>query len=103
MYDYSKYLLRTPEAMLAFSIAYANWIEHTAPIYAHWVNEELPMNDQWFTIERNTERETQMVIGLLCWLYDEGEINIQFNEYAYAIRKMPRNNEEYKNWNKTKK
>ena len=86
--------------MLAFSLCYANWIESTAPIYAHWINEELPMNDQWISIERSSERETQMIIGLLCWLYDGGEINIMFNEYASAIRKMPRNQEEYEQWNK---
>ena len=100
MYDYSKYLLRTDEEILDFSVRYADWIRDAAPTWAHWVNEDLPMNDRWVSLERRTERETQMVIGLLCVLYDEGEINIQFNEYASAIRKMPMTLEEFQQWNK---
>lgn len=100
MYNYTKYLLRTQQQVLDFGTRYAEWIRQAGPAYVRWVNDELPKSDQWVSIERDSEKETGMIIGLLCWLYYEKEINISFNAYASAIRKEPRNREEYEQWNK---
>lgn len=86
MPDYSAYLLYTPRQIFAFRIRYAKYIAEQSDAYSLWINR-FPTREWMDYLAGVPEQNIPVVIGVICILYIDGRINIDFNDSATRIRR----------------
>ena len=86
MPDYSAYLLYTSRQIFAFRIRYAKYIAEQSDAYSLWINS-FPAREWMDYLAGVPEQNIPVVIGVICILYIDGRINIDFNDSATRIRR----------------
>ena len=108
MTDNRKYLLRTKEQVLDFRARYVRYISDQADAYICWINR-MPAREWIDYLAGVPEANIPAVIGILCILYIDRLIDIDFNETATRIRRNRTDAEDQEFWkhlktsNQTKK
>lgn len=99
MPNYSKYLLYYDSQIKAFREQYKKKILENRNSLRSWV-EGLEL-ERWYNYIRPSapEAEIAFIVGLLCILYIDKEINITFSEAtADKIKRSPKSEEEFQEW-----
>lgn len=95
--DYTKYFLYTEQQREAFIASNDLMIQKNRKAFANWINN-LPLGVRVSYLDRIKENERGFIIGLLCLLYCEEQINISFHEEGRLLSREPRNDKEYITW-----
>lgn len=99
MANYVKYLLYYDSQIKAFREQYKKQILENKSSLRSWV-EGLEL-ERWYNYIRPSapEAEIAFIVGLLCILYIDGEINITFSSgTADKIKRGPKSEEEFQEW-----
>lgn len=96
--EWTSYLLRRQAEYDAFRDSYEKLIRERRQAFKDWVLG-LPMM-QWVPLRFRSDKEARFVIGLVCVLYWEKEVNISFSDDMSCIRNEPRTEEETLAWMK---
>lgn len=91
-----KYLLYTPEQISAYRTRYAAFIAKYRKAYRDWF-QSLP-GWEWVRLPVMDERTAEAVIGLLCILYIDNDINLTVDKTVMMVMRNPLNAEEYEQW-----
>lgn len=98
MTDNRPYLLDTASKKAAFVVKYGGHIEKFRRPYISWISE-LPMMEWINPLQGSSASNPEFVIGLVCLLYIEGEINISFSDpAAELLRREPASLDEWHAW-----
>lgn len=98
MTDNRPYLLDTASKKAAFVVKYGGHIEKFRRPYINWISE-LPMMEWINPLQGSSTSNPEFVIGLVCLLYIEGEINISFSDpAAELLRREPASLDEWHAW-----
>lgn len=98
MTDNRPYLLDTASKKAAFVVKYGGHIEKFRQPYINWISE-LPMMEWVNPLQGSGASNPEFVIGLVCLLYIEGEINISFSDpSAELLRREPSSLDEWHAW-----
>jgi hypothetical protein len=89
------FLLRGREQVEGFRTKFGDRILASRAAFISWVNRMPLMEWQPLLIQPGTEEDT---IGMLCYLYVVGDINIVFSEDMQFIRRCPSSEEEFWRW-----
>lgn len=89
------FLLRSREQVEGFRIKFGGRILANRTAFINWINKLPLMEWQPLLIQPGTEEAT---IGMLCYLYISGDINITFSEDMEFIRRSPSSEEEFWEW-----
>lgn len=92
------YLLYTRSQYDAFRIENETLIRERRQAFKEWILG-LPWM-KWVPLQFRSEQEARIVIGLICLLYWEKEVNISFSNDMRCVRNEPRNEEEMLAWMK---
>lgn len=84
--DYSGYLLRTQSQILSFRQRYSAYISRQGDAFVAWICR-LSSEDWTDFLNGVPEQNIPIVIGVICILFIDKRINIQFNETATRIRR----------------
>lgn len=98
MPEREKYLLRYRYQYDAFRKENEALLRERSQAFKDWVLS-LPWM-KWVELRLRTEQEARAVIGIICVLYWDKEINISFSNDMRCIRNEPRNEEERIAWMK---
>ncbi len=95
MLDNSSYLLRNDDQVRNYLERYGSFFRRAADEWMAWIAKldfgvRVPLD-----LEPGWE---EAVIGMLCVLYRNRQINITFNRTATAIRRDPADMDEYNRW-----
>lgn len=91
-----KYLLYTAKQISDFRSRYAAFIAKYRKSYREWF-QSLP-EWGWVALPVMDERTAEAVIGLLCILYIDGEINLTVDRTVTKIQRGPLDRKEYDEW-----
>lgn len=91
-----KYLLYTDEQISDYRSRYAAFIAKYRQAYRDWF-QSLPVLE-WVALPIMDERTAEAVIGLLCILYIDGEINLTVDNTVTKIQRGPLDAKEYEEW-----
>ena len=98
MTDNRPYLLDTASKKAAFVAKYGRHIEKFRQPYINWISA-LPMMEWINPLQGSSTSNPEFVIGLVCLLYIEGEINISFSDpAAELLRREPASLDEWHAW-----
>ena len=89
------FLLRTRQQIDRFLYKFGSRIPENRESFITWINKLPLMEWQPLLIQPGTEEAT---IGMLCYLYISGDINITFSEDMEFIRRSPSSEEEFWEW-----
>lgn len=78
-----KYLLYTPEQISGYRTRYAAFISKYRKAYRDWF-QSLP-GWEWVRLPVMDERTAEMVIGILCILYIDDEINLTVDKTVTMV------------------
>lgn len=92
----AKYLLYTPSQIEAFRTRFRTFIAKYRQTYQNWF-QRFPMLE-WVPLPEMDEKTAEAVIGLLCILYIDGEINLTVDETVTKVYRGPLTNQEYEDW-----
>ena len=95
MEDRSRFLLRTPAQVRDYLEIRDGFYRRNALEWMAWI-AKLDFG-VWVPLDLEPGWE-EAVIGMLCVLYRDRQINITFNRTATAIRRDPADEDEYKAW-----
>lgn len=84
--DYSGYLLRTQSQILSFRQRYSAYISKQGDAFVAWIYR-MSSEDWTDFLNGVPEQNIPVVIGVICILFIDKRINIQFNETATRIRR----------------
>lgn len=86
MNDFSQYLLRTPRQIGEFRFRYAGWILSQGDAFVGWIRCFPPR--EWMDYLSGVPKTNiPAVIGIICILYIDRRIDIDFNDTATRIRR----------------
>lgn len=86
MMGFEKFLLRTESQRLGFRVRYARYISDQSDAYVSWISR-MPAREWIDYLSGVPEVNIPVVIGILCILYVDGRIDINFNNSATRIRR----------------
>lgn len=98
MSDWSQYILRYRSQYNVFRLENETLLLKRSRAYKEWI-ESLPWME-WVPLRFRSEEEARLVIGIICVLYWDKEINISFSNDFRCIRNEPRTKEELLSWMK---
>lgn len=95
--NYTNYFLYTENQRKAFIAVNSAMIKKNRSAYIKWINS-LPIGRKVSYLDNVKENERCFIIGLLCLLYCEEQINISFHEEGRLLSREPRSPKEYSQW-----
>ncbi len=91
-----KYLLYTAKQISDYRSRYITFIAKYRKAYRDWF-QSLP-GWEWVRLPMMDERTAEAVIGLLCILYIDDEINLTVDKTVTMVMRNPISDEEYNEW-----
>lgn len=95
-YPRQQYLLRTQREIALFREKYAGFIQKYGEQYRQWF-QRLPMCE-WVPLPYMNDKMARAVIGLLCILHIDGQINLTINNEVSEVYRNPLSDEEYQEY-----
>lgn len=97
MLDLKTFLLRTDAQAEEFRTRYQAFISRHYDEYASWIGS-LPLCIRTPYLSGVPDKAVPAVIGIICLLYIDGLVNIQFSDDMATVSRQPASLEEWEAW-----
>ena len=97
MLDLKTFLLRTDAQAEEFRTRYQAFISRHYDEYASWIGS-LPLCVRTPYLSGVPDKAVPAVIGIICLLYIDGRVNIQFSDDMATVSRQPASLEEWEAW-----